>query len=139
MSFRTVAGQISDDELFERLVRPLPAGCRLTAVLDCCHSGHGMDFPYTLRADFGAAVWNCDSHVRVACADAILFSGCEDDECSADAACRYGKPAGARMIRTTLHGTMPYPFRAAAAAHFTLPRCSVLHPRSNDERLSRGA
>jgi hypothetical protein len=37
------AGQISDDELFERLVHPLPAGVRLTAVLDCCHSGHGME------------------------------------------------------------------------------------------------
>lgn len=40
-------GQISDDELFALLAAPLPSGCRLTALLDCCHSGHGMDFPFT--------------------------------------------------------------------------------------------
>ena len=41
----TSSGQISDDVLFDILVRPLPAGVRLTVVLDCCHSGHGMDVP----------------------------------------------------------------------------------------------
>lgn len=84
----TTEGQLSDDELFDRLVRPLPSRCRLTAVLDCCHSGHGMDFPYTLHAgdDYGGcAMWNCDPHVRHADADVILFSGCEDDKCSAGA------------------------------------------------------
>jgi hypothetical protein len=35
------SGAIVDDELFELLVRPLPAGCRLTVVFDCCHSGSG--------------------------------------------------------------------------------------------------
>lgn len=92
------AGQISDDELFDVLVRPLPSGVRLTALLDCCHSGHGMDFPYTLHRDplTSGVAWNADPHVNVAQADVILLSGCEDDECSADAACeRYGLPAGA--------------------------------------------
>ena len=28
-----------DTELFEILVRPLPSGCRLTCLMDCCHSG----------------------------------------------------------------------------------------------------
>ena len=28
-----------DTELFETLVRPLPSGCRLTCLMDCCHSG----------------------------------------------------------------------------------------------------
>ena len=89
------AGQISDDELFAILAAPLPAGCRLTAVLDCCHSGHGMDFPYTLYQDATGAAWALDNHmVRSAAADVILFSGCEDDQCSADASCRYGRPAG---------------------------------------------
>ena len=92
----TVAGQICDDDLFEILASPLPAGCRLTAVLDCCHSGHGMDFPYTLLQEgHGAFVWNADPHTRHAAADVVLFSGCEDDECSADATCRHGQPAGA--------------------------------------------
>ncbi len=28
------------------LVRPLPPGCRLTAIFDSCHSGSAMDLPY---------------------------------------------------------------------------------------------
>ena len=93
----STAGQISDDDLFELLVSPLPAGVRLTCLLDCCHSGHGMDFPFTLYQDgYGGVAWNADPRVRQdAVADVLLFSGCDDDECSADATCRYGLPAGA--------------------------------------------
>jgi len=40
------SGQILDDELHAIMVAPLPAGCRLTVILDCCHSGSGMDLPY---------------------------------------------------------------------------------------------
>jgi len=42
----STAGQIIDDEIFQIMVRPLPAHVRLTAVMDCCHSGTGMDLPY---------------------------------------------------------------------------------------------
>ena len=41
------AGQISDDELHAIMVKPLPEGCRLTALFDCCHSGSMLDLPYT--------------------------------------------------------------------------------------------
>ncbi|KAG0067024.1 Ca(2+)-dependent cysteine protease, partial [Podila epicladia] len=41
------AGTINDDLLHELLVASLPAGCRLTVVLDCCHSGSALDLPYT--------------------------------------------------------------------------------------------
>ncbi len=40
------AGMITDDELFGLIVAPLPAGCRLTAIFDCCHSGSGLDLPF---------------------------------------------------------------------------------------------
>jgi len=40
------AGQIVDDEVHAVLVRGLPAGVRLTAVMDCCHSGSALDLPY---------------------------------------------------------------------------------------------
>lgn len=40
------AGQMEDDELHAIMVRPLPMGCRLTAIFDSCHSGTALDLPY---------------------------------------------------------------------------------------------
>ncbi|KAI0998096.1 Metacaspase-1B [Podosphaera aphanis] len=40
------AGHIVDDEIHNILVRPLPAGARLTAIFDSCHSGSCLDLPY---------------------------------------------------------------------------------------------
>ena len=39
-------GMLLDSELFETLVRPLPSGCRLTCLLDSCHSGGVLDLPF---------------------------------------------------------------------------------------------
>ncbi|CAE7841680.1 casA, partial [Symbiodinium microadriaticum] len=43
-------GMITDDEISERLVQTLPDGVRLTAVMDSCHSGTGLDLPYSWNA-----------------------------------------------------------------------------------------
>lgn len=40
------AGHIVDDEIHFRVVKPLRAGVRLTAIFDSCHSGSVMDLPY---------------------------------------------------------------------------------------------
>ncbi|PAV17704.1 peptidase C14 [Pyrrhoderma noxium] len=40
-------GHIVDDDMHTIMVKPLPAGCRLTAIFDCCHSGSALDLPYT--------------------------------------------------------------------------------------------
>lgn len=41
-----VNGHIVDDIMHEIMVRPLPQGCRLTALYDSCHSGTALDLPY---------------------------------------------------------------------------------------------
>lgn len=39
-------GHIVDDDMHEIMVRPLPPGCKLTALYDSCHSGTALDLPY---------------------------------------------------------------------------------------------
>ncbi|CCE72588.1 Piso0_000174 [Millerozyma farinosa CBS 7064] len=41
-----VNGHIVDDLMHDIMVRPLPPGCRLTALYDSCHSGTALDLPY---------------------------------------------------------------------------------------------
>lgn len=40
------AGHILDDTMHDLMVKPLPPGCRLTALFDCCHSGTALDLPF---------------------------------------------------------------------------------------------
>lgn len=47
------SGSIIDDVLHDILIKPLPAGCRLTAIFDSCHSGTVLDLPFTYRAQDG--------------------------------------------------------------------------------------
>lgn len=45
LDFET-AGMLRDTELFDVLVKPLPGGCRLTCILDSCHSAGALNLPY---------------------------------------------------------------------------------------------
>ncbi|TEB34740.1 peptidase C14 [Coprinellus micaceus] len=40
------SGHIVDDTMHDIMVKPLPEGCRLTAIFDSCHSGSALDLPY---------------------------------------------------------------------------------------------
>lgn len=44
-------GQIRDDDLLKRLVKPMKAGVLVTCLMDCCHSGTVLDLPYNFIAD----------------------------------------------------------------------------------------
>ncbi|KXS14033.1 hypothetical protein M427DRAFT_124577 [Gonapodya prolifera JEL478] len=57
------AGQITDDEIFEIMVKPLPEGCHLTCIFDSCHSGSVMDLPYTYTADGNLDVVQFDNRL----------------------------------------------------------------------------
>lgn len=87
------AGQIVDDEIWLHLVAPLPSGVRLTAIMDCCHSGTGMDLPFTWNPNHGQ--WREDENPSHSCGDVILFSGCQDDQTSSDGDIQRFKIGGA--------------------------------------------
>eukprot|EP00922_Rhytidocystis_sp_ex-Travisia-forbesii_P065352 GHVS01097117.1.p1 GENE.GHVS01097117.1~~GHVS01097117.1.p1 ORF type:complete len:621 (-),score=83.03 GHVS01097117.1:1837-3699(-) len=76
------AGQIIDNDVNAYIVQPLPAGVRLTSVMDCCHSGTGMDLSYCWNAKKGS--WEEEDNPLHVVADIQLFSGCRDDQTSAD-------------------------------------------------------
>ncbi|KAK3014384.1 hypothetical protein RJ639_010161 [Escallonia herrerae] len=42
-------GMIIDDELNATIVRPLPTGVKLHAIVDACHSGTVLDLPFLCR------------------------------------------------------------------------------------------
>lgn len=85
------AGMIVDDEIFDLIVAPLPAGCKLTAVMDCCHSGTGMDLPFIYEGGrFQEEDNPCHSQ-----GDVVMISGCQDSQCSSDGGGGYGAPMGA--------------------------------------------
>jgi len=82
------AGDIVDNELHDALVPPLPAGCRLTAIFDSCHSGTVLDLPY-LHSAHGRL--RGMTHITrraiqrgASPSDVICFAACKDDETSAD-------------------------------------------------------
>merc|ERR1712110_69413 len=83
---------IADDKIHETIVWPLPEGVRLTAVLDCCHSGTGLDLPFRLSKSQG---WREETNPYHSLADVQMFSGCTDEGTSADIKAMYSAPGGA--------------------------------------------
>lgn len=114
-------GMIVDDEINATIVRPLPRGAKLHAIIDACHSGTVLDLSYLCRMDrfvkfhentlklriyvhnilvetmnfikcrTGRYTWE-DHRPRSGAwkgtsgGECISFSGCDDDQSSADTA-----------------------------------------------------
>ncbi|KAK9817527.1 hypothetical protein WJX74_008370 [Apatococcus lobatus] len=74
------AGQIIDDELYEVLVKPLPQGVKMHAILDCCHSGTIFDLPFSYRpnADGKITLSEFATKARQLLADWNQFTGAKD-------------------------------------------------------------
>lgn len=74
-------GFILDDLLKEIVVNKIPAGAKLRAFFDCCHSGSVLDLEYIWKKDGDFAV---SSAPELQSDDILLISGCRDSQTSAD-------------------------------------------------------
>ncbi|KDQ55374.1 hypothetical protein JAAARDRAFT_37382 [Jaapia argillacea MUCL 33604] len=82
-----VNGFITDDELNTLLVRPLPAGCRLTALFDSCHSGSVLDLVFGYDANgkpTGSLVSDKFRALKSSAGEVVCWSGSKDTGTSAD-------------------------------------------------------
>jgi len=118
------AGQMTDDEISEILVRHLPEGVRLTAVMDCCHSGTGLDLPFAWNPRRG---WKEETNPFLSLGDVQLFSGCEDDDTSSDASTAYGAAGGA--MTTAFCDVLRQNPGGLTYAQFMQQLTSVIHRR----------
>ena len=55
---------------------------RLIAVMDCCHSGTGLDLPFVCKHDGWVVDGNKNKVPVLSLGDVRLFSGCRDDQVS---------------------------------------------------------
>jgi len=92
-------GMILDDDLYNIMIRPLPKGVTFFSLMDCCHSGTGMDLPYVVYVKDKASKKlekkkkdkkkkkkseKEEHHAPNAGGLALMVSGCRDHETSAD-------------------------------------------------------
>ncbi|XP_042491995.1 metacaspase-3-like [Macadamia integrifolia] len=84
------AGMIIDDEINATIVKPLPRGATLHAIIDACHSGTVLDLPFVCKINRDGAHWwqdqSCPSGVYKGTSGglALCFSACDDSQTSAD-------------------------------------------------------
>jgi len=86
-------GMISDDTIWSSVVYPLPDGVKLIAVMDSCHSGTVLDLPF--EYNFKRSEWKEDTNPSHSAGDVIQFSGCMDNQKSADAGSQLYNAGGA--------------------------------------------
>ena len=72
------------DDTLNLVVRGLPEGVSLRVVLDCCHSGSGLDLPFRY-----SSILSITENSQPLSRDILCISGCKDEQTSADAYIRY--------------------------------------------------
>ncbi|XP_065871676.1 metacaspase-1-like isoform X2 [Euphorbia lathyris] len=83
-------GMIIDDEINQTIVRPLPKGATLHAIVDACYSGSILHLPFPCKMNReGYYTWDekiCPSDIYKGTSGglALCFSACNDDQISLD-------------------------------------------------------
>ncbi|XP_051132195.1 metacaspase-1-like [Andrographis paniculata] len=82
-------GTIVDDEINETIVRSLPPGVKLHAIVDACHSGTILDLQYVCRMNRdGRYEWEnqgcLGTYKGTNGGLAVSFSACDDDQIAVD-------------------------------------------------------
>ncbi|KAI9439515.1 caspase domain-containing protein [Lactarius indigo] len=77
----TTPGTIANHDMHDVMVKPLPRGCRLTAVLDCCNSGTLLDLPFKYDSQGVPKMRRtiADVHQKSSEADVVCLSACKDN------------------------------------------------------------
>jgi hypothetical protein len=66
-------GQIRDDDIFDKFVKPMKGGVAVTCLMDACHSGSVLDLPYTFTSERDLESPTLEANVH-------LISGCTDTQ-----------------------------------------------------------
>ncbi|KAL3538655.1 hypothetical protein ACH5RR_002021 [Cinchona calisaya] len=117
-------GTILDDEINSTIVKPLPHGAKLHAIIDACHSGTILDLPFFCRMNReGDYVWEdhgflSPTYRSTSGGLAISFSACDDNQISVDTMALSGN---------TVTGAMTYSFIKAAEKEHGLTYGRLLH------------
>jgi uncharacterized caspase-like protein len=103
-----MSGLLKDDLLRKTVVDQVPAGVRLLAILDCCHSGSVFDMPFKVLIN------SDDRSVKIARTpkarmgtksqgEVLMISGCRDDQTSADVAASMNRKSAGAMTQSFKH------------------------------------
>lgn len=79
-----INGVITDDLIRERLVDRVPASCRLTSIVDACHSGTIFDLRWFTRVRKGTVRIREDRNYTDTKGLVVALSGCLDEEKAVD-------------------------------------------------------
>ncbi|KAF7842984.1 metacaspase-1-like isoform X1 [Senna tora] len=90
-------GKIIDDEINATIVRPLPRGAKLHAIIDACHSGTVLDLPFLCKMNReGSYIWQDHTlpsagYKGTGGGLAVCISACDDAGTSLDTSALSGK------------------------------------------------
>ncbi|XP_075674652.1 metacaspase-1-like isoform X1 [Castanea sativa] len=90
-------GKIIDDEVNDTIIRPIPRGAKLHAIIDACYSGTVLDLPYLCRMNReGVYTWEFQTYTPSVYKGtsgglAISFGACDDQQTASDTTALAGK------------------------------------------------